>query len=58
MLSHSVWTVSVVIYSGVCWGRKVRADDASRINRLIRKAGSIFGVQLDFLEEVTERRML
>lgn len=32
--------------------------DANRLKRLIRKAGDVVGVKLNFFETVTERRML
>lgn len=32
--------------------------DPNRLNRLIRKAGDVVGMKLDFSEMVTERRML
>ena len=39
----------------VCWGSRLRAADA---NKIIRKAGSVLGVQLDSLLVVSERRMV
>lgn len=40
------------------WGSRVKTADASRLNKLIRSAGSVLGVELETLVEVSERRML
>lgn len=48
MFYHSVLASAVV-----CWGSRVRAADANKLNKLI---GSVLGVELDSL--VAERRML
>lgn len=45
-------------YAAVCWGSKVKAADAIQMSKLIRKAGSVLGVELEPLVEVTVRRML
>jgi len=37
---------SVIFYAVVCWGSRVKAADANRLNKLIRKAGSVLGVEL------------
>ena len=42
----------------MCWGSKLRAADGNKINRIIKKAGSILGVRLDSLAMVSESRML
>ena len=49
---------SAIFFAVVCWGSRLRAADARKISRIIRKAGSILGVQLDSLVVVSERRML
>jgi len=43
---------SVIFDAVVCWGSRVKAADANRINKLIRKAGSLLGVELESLVEV------
>ena len=48
---------STILFAVVCWGSRLRAADTNKISRIIRKAGSVLGVQLDFLVEVSERRM-
>jgi len=45
---HSV-VASVIFYAVVCWGSRVKAADANRLNKLIRKAGSVLGVELESL---------
>ncbi len=49
--------VSAISFAVMCWGNRVRAD-TYRINKLIRKAGSVPGVELDSLVVVSERRIL
>ncbi len=41
----------------VCWGGGIRAGEASRLNKLVRKASSVFGLELDSLESVAEEKM-
>jgi len=36
-----------LFYAVVCWGSRVKAADANRLNKLIRKAGSVLGVELE-----------
>ena len=40
---------SATFFGLVCWGSRLRAADANKINKIIRKAGSVLGVQLDSL---------
>ena len=47
MFYHSVVSV-------VCWGSRLKADDANRLNKLVWKAGSFLGVELESLVEVSE----
>lgn len=54
---HSV-VPSVFFYASVCWGSRVKAADAGRLDKLIKKAGSLLGVKPETLLEVSERRML
>lgn len=49
---------SVVAGVVVCWGSGMRTDDATRINKLIRRAGSVLEVELHSLVVVSERKML
>ena len=49
---------SAILYAVACWGSRLRASDANRLNKLIRKAGDVVGVELDSLMAVSERRML
>ncbi|KAK3556816.1 hypothetical protein QTP70_021755 [Hemibagrus guttatus] len=57
MFYHSV-VASVIFYPVVCWGSRVETADANRLNKLIGKAGSVIGVELESLADVSERRML
>ena len=49
-----------MIYSTVvCWGGgSIRAGDINRLNKLIRRAGSVIGCKPDTFEVVVERRTL
>ena len=49
---------SAIFFGLVCWGSRLRAADANKINKIIRKAGSVPRVQIDSLLVVSERRML
>ncbi|KAK3534430.1 hypothetical protein QTP86_015221, partial [Hemibagrus guttatus] len=49
---------SIIFCAVVCWGSRVKTADANRLNKLIREAGSVIGVELMSLDEVSERRML
>ncbi|KAI3351311.1 hypothetical protein L3Q82_005856 [Scortum barcoo] len=57
MFYHSVVS-SVIFYSVVCWGSRLKTVDTKRLNKLIRRAGSVLGVELESVVEVSERRML
>lgn len=49
---------SVLFYAVVCWGGSIKKRDASQLDRLVRKAGSVVGTKLDSIVSVTERRTL
>ncbi|TWW54976.1 hypothetical protein D4764_09G0000250 [Takifugu flavidus] len=42
----------------LCWGAGIKAKDANRLNKLIKKAGSVVGCRLDNLDEVVRDRMV
>ena len=48
---------SAILFAVVCWGSRLRVADANRLNKLIRKASDIVGVELDSLTAVSDRRM-
>ena len=45
---------SVLFYAAVCWGGSMMDKDAKRLNKLVKKAGSVLGESLDSLESVVE----
>ena len=47
---------SVLFYAVVCWGGSLTVEDRNRVNKLIKKAGSIIGMSPDSLEVITEQR--
>lgn len=49
---------SVLFYAVVCWGGSSKKRDAARLDRLVRRAGSVVGTELDSLVTVAERRTL
>ncbi|KAI3357942.1 hypothetical protein L3Q82_016336, partial [Scortum barcoo] len=49
---------NVIFYAAVCWGSRLKTADTNRLNKLIRRAGSVLGVELESVAEVSERRML
>ena len=49
---------SAILFAVVCWGSRLRAADANRLNMLIRKASDVVGVELDSLTSVSDRMML
>ena len=49
---------SVLYFAVVCWGSSIGAGDTNRLNKLIKKAGSVIGCKPDTFEVVVERRAL
>ena len=49
---------SALLFAAVCWGSSIGAGDTNRLNKLIKKAGSVIGCKLDTLENAVERRTL
>lgn len=47
----------VVTCAVVCWGGGIKAGEASILNKLVKRAGSVVRLELDSLESVAERRM-
>ncbi len=47
---------SVLFYAVVCWGGSLTWEDRNRINKLIKKAGSVIGMSPASLEVITEQR--
>ncbi|KAI3366550.1 hypothetical protein L3Q82_000682 [Scortum barcoo] len=43
---------SVLFYTVVCWGGSISKKDTSRLDKLIRRAGSVVGMKLDSLVTV------
>jgi len=57
MFYQSVVT-SVLFYTVVCWGGSISKKDTNRLDKLIRRAGSVIGMKLDSMVMVAERRIL
>ena len=49
---------SVLFYAVVCWGSCLAVEDRNRLNKLIRKAGSVIGLSQSALEDVIEQRTM
>ena len=54
----SVCGASVLYYTGGCWRGSISKKDTSRLDKLIRRAGSVVGKKLDSLVMVAEMRTL
>ncbi|KAK0132216.1 hypothetical protein N1851_032980 [Merluccius polli] len=55
---HQSVVVSTIFFAAVSWGAGIKAKDANRLNKLIRKAEYVVSSKLVTLEEVVEDRML
>ncbi|KAI3354447.1 hypothetical protein L3Q82_018506, partial [Scortum barcoo] len=49
---------SAIFFAAVCWGSSIRASNTNRLDKIIKKAGSVLGLRLESFETVVERRML
>ncbi len=49
---------SAIFFAVVCWGSRIRASDTNRLDKIIKKAGSVLGLRLESFETVVERRTL
>ncbi|TWW57796.1 hypothetical protein D4764_07G0005150 [Takifugu flavidus] len=48
----------VIFYAVVCWSCGRSERDRKRLNKLVRRAGSVLDCSLDSIDELSERRML
>ncbi len=51
-------TASTIFFAVVCWGMEIKSKDANRLNKLIKKAGSVISSEVGTLEEVVRDRIL
>ncbi|TWW79918.1 hypothetical protein D4764_10G0009480 [Takifugu flavidus] len=58
MFYQSVSLASTIFFAVVCWGTGIKAKDANRLNKPVKKAGSVVGCRLDNLDEVVRDRMV
>ncbi|KAG5267587.1 hypothetical protein AALO_G00223400 [Alosa alosa] len=49
---------SVLFYAVVCWGGSTKKKDAGRLDRLVRKAGSVVGAELECITSISDKRAL
>ncbi|KAL6109546.1 uncharacterized protein ACO6RY_12648 [Pungitius sinensis] len=49
---------SVLFYAVVCWGGSTKKKDAGRLDRLVKKAGSVVGAELECITSVADKRTL
>ncbi|KAK0143583.1 putative RNA-directed DNA polymerase from transposon X-element [Merluccius polli] len=49
---------SVLSYAVVCWGGSTKKRDSGRLDRLVRKAGSVIAMELECITSITEKRTL
>ena len=55
---HQSVVASIIFSVAVCWSSSIRASDTNRLNKIIKKAGSVLGLRLVSFETVVERRTL
>ena len=48
---------SVIFFAVVCWGGGIGTCGANKPGKLVRKASSVVGMELDSVEAVTEKSM-
>lgn len=48
---------SVLFYAVLSWGGSISAEDRNRINKLIKKAGSVIVLSLDSVDTILDKRM-
>ena len=46
-----------IFFPVICWGSSIRASNTKRLNKVIRKVGSVTGTAVEHIELVMERRM-
>ena len=56
MFNQSV-VASTQFFAVVCWGGSIQAGETNKLNKLVRMASSVLGLELDSLEAVAEMRM-
>ncbi|KAI4899252.1 hypothetical protein NFI96_012202, partial [Prochilodus magdalenae] len=49
---------SCIFYAVVCWGGSIKKRDKMCLDKLVKRAGSVVGVELDSVVKVAERRTL
>ncbi|KAI4898460.1 hypothetical protein NFI96_011945, partial [Prochilodus magdalenae] len=49
---------SAIFYGVVCWGSSISLADRKRLDKLLKRAGSVLGSPLDPVQVVGDRRML
>lgn len=49
---------SVLFYAVACWGGSTKKRDAGRLDRLVRKAGSVVGAELECITSVSDKRTM
>ena len=54
---HIFYQSVIVFFVSICWDSSIRASDTKKLDKLIKKAGSVLGTALEPLELVVERRM-
>ena len=48
---------SAIFFAAVCWGSSIRASNTNRLDKIIKKAGSVLGLRLQSFESVVERTL-
>jgi len=48
---------NAVCFAAICWSSSIRDRDSRKLNKLIKKAGSVLRTALEPLELMSKRRM-
>ena len=54
---HHGILASILFYGVIAWGGSITASDRNRLNKVLKKAGSVIGVPVDSLETVLAKRL-
>ena len=57
MMFYQSIVASVLFYGVVCWGGGIKAGEQNKLNKIIKKASSVVGLQMESLKSVAERRI-
>ena len=57
-LFHQSVVASVLLYAVVCWGSSTRKKDSLRMDKVVRRASSVVGIEQESVVAAAERRTM